>query len=341
MSEFASLITDWQLHHGRHHLPWQGTRDPYRIWVSEIMLQQTQVITVLDYYPRFMTRFPTVQALASAEEEDVLALWSGLGYYSRARHLHQAARQMAETGVPRTPEGWQALPGVGRSTAAAILVFAYGDRHPILDGNVKRVLARAFACEGFPGSPGVERELWTLAESLLPEDRLEPYIQGLMDLGATICTRRRPQCPVCPVQSLCRAFAMDAIGRYPAARPARPVRERTFRMLLLRHEGRLFMERRGSGGIWGGLWSFPEMGMEGSPEHFVREQWGLEGVVSKRHPPLQHVLTHRRFVIHPVEMEVRTEGGGPSRWCSPEDALDLALPAPVRHLVEHLSVRRD
>ena len=161
MSEFASLITDWQLHHGRHQLPWQGTRDPYRIWVSEIMLQQTQVITVLNYYPRFMKRFPTVQALASAEEADVLALWSGLGYYSRARHLHRAARQVAGAGFPLTLAGWQALPGVGRSTAAAILVFAYGDRHPILDGNVKRVLARVFACEGFRA-----RLMWSVSSGL-------------------------------------------------------------------------------------------------------------------------------------------------------------------------------
>ncbi len=341
MSEFASLITDWQLHHGRHLLPWQGTRDPYRIWVSEIMLQQTQVVTVLDYYPRFMARFPTVQALASADEEDVLALWSGLGYYSRARHMHRAARQMAETGLPRTLEGWQALPGVGRSTASAILVFAYGDRHPILDGNVKRVLARVFACEGFPGAPRVERELWALAETLLPENRLEPYIQGLMDMGATVCTRHRPQCQACPVRSLCRAFAMEAVERFPAPRPARSVRERRFRMLLLRHEGRLFMERREPGGIWGGLWSFPEMDMEGSPEHFVFAQWGVEGVVKKQHPPVCHTLTHRRFMIHPVEMEVKAKGQRLSQWRSPTDALDLALPAPVRHLVERLSGRGD
>jgi len=280
---FAHRLIAWQRRSGRHALPWQKTRDPYRIWVSEIMLQQTQVQTVLGYYARFIERFPDVSTLADAEPDEVLALWSGLGYYSRARNLHACARLvMSRHGgaFPDDAPALEALPGIGRSTAAAIAAFAWGRREAILDGNVKRVLCRVFGIEGFPGGRAVEQRLWNLASGLLPVadehkadehksgDRqaddlhdaggIEAYTQGLMDLGATVCLRARPRCELCPMNGRCEARRQDRVAELPTRRPARPVDVRHAELVLLRAGARVLLERRPPRGIWGGLWSLPE-----------------------------------------------------------------------------------
>jgi len=257
-------------------LPWQQTRDPYRIWVSEIMLQQTQVQTVLAYYVRFIERFPDVSTLADAQPDEVLALWSGLGYYSRARNLHACARLvMSRHGgaFPDNAPALEALPGIGRSTAAAIAAFAWGRREAILDGNVKRVLCRVFGIEGFPGERAVEQRLWTLASGLLSgvddsaEDSaddsadsggIEAYTQGLMDLGATVCLRARPRCEQCPMSGRCEARRQDRVAELPTRRPARAVGVRFAELVLLRADARVLLERRPPRGLWGGLWSLPE-----------------------------------------------------------------------------------
>ena len=243
-------------------MPWQQTRDPYRIWVSEIMLQQTQVKTVLAYYERFLERFPDVLTLARAEPDEVLALWSGLGYYSRARNLHACAREVVSrhAGVfPDNAPALEALPGIGRSSAAAILAFAWGRREAILDGNVKRVLCRVFGIEGFPGERAVEQRLWSLASSLLPATGgIEAYTQGLMDLGATVCLRARARCELCPMSERCEARRQARVADLPTRRPARAVEVRFADMVLVRADTRVLLERRPPRGIWGGLWSLPE-----------------------------------------------------------------------------------
>jgi len=275
---FAHRLIAWQHRSGRHALPWQQTRDPYRIWVSEIMLQQTQVQTVLAYYARFIERFPDVSTLAGAESDEVLALWSGLGYYSRARNLHACARLvMSRHGgaFPDNAPALEALPGIGRSTAAAIAAFAWGRREAILDGNVKRVLCRVFGIEGFPGERAVEQRLWNLAAGLLPvldepgagdcqagdspdAGGIEAYTQGLMDLGATVCLRARPRCELCPMSGRCEARRQDRVAELPTRRPARTVDVRHAELVLLCADARVLLERRPPRGIWGGLWSLPE-----------------------------------------------------------------------------------
>ena len=253
MSSFATKVVRWQARHGRHDLPWQRTRDAYRVWLSEVMLQQTQVATVIPYYRRFIARFPNVKSLAKATLDDVLTLWSGMGYYTRARNLHAAAREIVASHrgrFPRTRESLESLPGLGRSTAAAIAVFAFGAREAILDGNVKRVLARCFAVRGFPGDKRVEKRLWALAESELPAKNVEAYTQGLMDLGAQVCTRSRPACDRCPVSASCKARAQGKEETYPQARPrrARPVKKTS--MLVLLRDGEVLLERRPPTGVW-------------------------------------------------------------------------------------------
>ncbi len=254
MNDFAKRLIAWHRRHGRHDLPWQRTRDPYRIWLSEIMLQQTQVDTVIPYYRRFLARFPDAGSLARASLEDVLRLWAGLGYYSRARNLHRTARAIRDEHGGTFPEqriALQSLPGIGRSTAAAIAAFAFGAREAILDGNVKRVLARHFAVSGLPGNTALENTLWTLAASLVPERAVETYTQALMDLGATVCTRSLPGCEHCPLAWSCVAFARGRVAAYPTPRPRRTTPVRSVAMLLLLREGKILLEKRPPSGIWG------------------------------------------------------------------------------------------
>ncbi len=340
MSDFARAVIAWQARHGRHDLPWQGTRDAYRIWLSEIMLQQTQVATVIPYYQRFVERFPDVAALAAAAEEEVLRLWSGLGYYSRARNLHRAARLVMERhgGVfPRHRAEIEALPGIGRSTAAAIAGFAFGARAAILDGNVKRVLARHFAVAGFPGDRAVEQELWQLAESLLPGDEIGPYIQGLMDLGATVCTTRAPGCERCPVQASCRAFGEDRVDQLPAPRPRKAVPQRSTGMLLLLKDGDVLLQKRPPTGVWGGLWSLPEIDVQADVARVARLQYGCEIGAVEHLGRLRHAFTHFTLDITPIVARVSAAQPRAAQpgllWLALAEASDAAVPTPVRRLL--------
>jgi A/G-specific adenine glycosylase len=343
---FAPALIAWQQRHGRHDLPWQNTCDPHAVWLSEIMLQQTQVATVIPYYRRFLERFPTVTALAAATEDDVLALWSGLGYYSRGRNLHRAARIIVtEHGgrFPGTLEALMTLPGIGRSTAAAIFVFAFGGRAAILDGNVKRVLARLRGIEGYPGDPAVAARLWRDAEALLPGNNLVAYTQGLMDLGATVCTRRNPRCNVCPVSTLCVALASDRVSALPTPKPRKTLPQRCTLMLVLQRAGEILLEKRPPAGIWGGLWCFPEEDADTDPVAACARRFGAKVLPEAMLPMIAHGFTHFRLDILPQPVVVKrwppqAEETG-RLWISPEDALQVALPAPVRGIVERLIAR--
>ena len=345
MTVFASRIIAWQRDHGRHDLPWQGTRDPYRIWLSEVMLQQTQVATVVPYYQRFLARFPDLRALARAPLDDVLAVWSGLGYYSRARSLHRAACLIVETHggeFPRTHDEVLRLPGVGRSTAAAILAFSRGERRAILDGNVKRVLARAFAVRGYPGDRQVEKELWQRAEALLPEQGIEAYTQGLMDLGARICTRTKPKCLLCPIAPDCAAHAERREEAYPTPRPAKVLPERETLMLVFLDRGSVLLEKRPPTGVWGGLWSLPEADTAADPDALCRDRFGMPPARVERLDPIRHGFTHFRLTIHPVAVWLssttpRVEESD-AMWLRPEDAGQVALPAPLKPLLASLHI---
>ena len=330
MPDFAQKLIPWQRRHGRHGLPWQGTRDPYRIWLSEVMLQQTQVAAVIPYYERFLARFPDFAALAVASEDEVLRLWSGLGYYARGRNLLRAAQEVARAGrFPDTFEEIQALPGVGPSTAAAIAAFAFGRRAAILDGNVKRVLARRFGIEG-------DKAQWALAEKLLPARGVETYTQALMDLGATVCTRTRPACERCPVAKECVARLENRIGELPAARKRKPLPLKRATWLVLLHKGSVLLERRPGTGIWGGLWVFPEGEEEGASAYCERN-FSCRIARTQRLPLIEHGFTHFRLNIQPIRCNVRKllpRAEAPGRiWLDVGDAARAAVPAPVRKLL--------
>jgi A/G-specific adenine glycosylase len=338
---FGDRVVAWQRKHGRHDLPWQNTRDAYRIWLSEIMLQQTQVSAVIGYYERFLLRFPDLVALARAPEDDVLASWAGLGYYARARNLHRAARIVVEQygGVfPSDHASLRALPGIGRSTASAICAFAYGSRTAILDGNVKRVLARHFGVEGFPGERRVEQHLWSLSEQLVPERDIEAYTQGLMDLGARVCARSAPACQACPLAATCVARREQRTNQLPAPRPAKVLPQRETTMLVLWRQGEVLLEKRPAPGIWGGLWCFPELGEAGiEQECLARFAVTLGGTA--RLGNIEHGFTHFRLRIKPVLAHARNAPSleQPGRlWLTPADALGAAIPVPVRRILQGL-----
>ncbi len=342
-ARFARAVIAWQRRHGRHDLPWQNTRDAYRIWLSEIMLQQTQVSAVVPYYLRFLERFPTVQALAAADDDSVMQLWAGLGYYSRARNLHRAAQRIvSEHGgrFPETREAIESLPGIGRSTAAAIAAFAFGQREAILDGNVKRVLARYFAVPGYPGERAVENELWALAESVLPNEDIEAYTQGLMDLGATLCVRSRPLCAQCPVQGECQALAQDRVAAFPAARPRKPLPHRVTTMLVLRQGDEVLLEKRPAPGIWGGLWCFPEIEAGADLRRLCAERFGCDALSVRRLAPIAHGFTHYSLDIMPLLVDVRRSIDRVAQagmvWLTLGDAHGAALPVPAKKIVRGL-----
>ena len=346
MSAFARSLIRWQVRHGRHDLPWQSTRDPYRVWLSEVMLQQTQVATVIPYYERFLARFPDVKSLAGAPLDEVLALWSGLGYYSRARNLHAAAQVVVEsygTRFPRTREALAALPGVGRSTAAAIAVFAFGKREAILDGNVKRVLARQFAVRGYPGEKRIENRLWKLAESQLPARNIERYTQALMDLGAGVCTRKQPACASCPLRMSCEAHARGKAEAYPEPRPRRVVPRKKTSMLLLLCEGEVLLEKRPPAGVWGGLWCLPEMPVGADPREYCGRRFGARLAHAERLPVLRHGFTHFSLQVTPVVCRLHgaaTSASEPGQvWLPLEEAAKAAIPALVRKLLLALKRR--
>ena len=341
----AARLVTWQRTHGRHGLPWQDTRDAYRIWLSEIMLQQTQVATVIPYYQRFLGEFPSVRALAAAPVERVLEHWSGLGYYRRAHHLHAAAKIVVDQFAgefPRDAQSLAGLPGIGRSTAAAIAIFASGARLAILDGNVKRVLARHRGIAGFPGAAQVEAQLWNAADALLPARDIETYTQALMDLGAAVCTRTRPSCAACPVANDCVAFNENRVAELPSPRPRKTLPHRDLRVLLIEHGGEILFERRPPMGIWGGLWSLPELPLDADVRATVKARFAADVTVRDNLPTIAHGFTHFSLTLHPQHVTARA---WPSRaeapgtiWLTPADARGAALPAPIKKLMRTLEM---
>lgn len=349
---FGPTLVAWQRAHGRHALPWQqvgdardAKPDAYGVWVAEIMLQQTQVAAVIPFYRRFLERFSDVNALADATLDEVMRHWSGLGYYSRARNLHAAARRVVrEWGgeFPGDPAVLESLPGVGRSTAAAIAVFGFGRRAAILDGNVKRVLARVFAVEGVPSDGATTRRMWSLAGELLPARDIEPYTQGLMDLGATICTPRNPSCLSCPFRADCLAHRQGRVAELPHRARRKAIPERRVAMLLITRGHEVLLERRPPSGIWGGLWSLPETGPVDDLEELRPRIEGYGEVLSiSSEPGFTHGFTH--FVLHadvaharvrePLHATRLASSSDSLRWVAEVDALDLGLPAPIRTLL--------
>jgi len=346
MSAFAKKIIAWQLREGRHGLPWQRTKDAYRVWLSEIMLQQTQVATVIPYFERFLERFPDVVSLAEAPEDDVMQLWAGLGYYARARNLHRAAKQVVELHGGQFPDDFEsihALPGVGRSTAAAISAFAFGQRKAILDGNVKRVFARHFGVEGDVKSKPVEDQLWLVAEKQLPKSDIESYTQGLMDLGATLCKRTQPSCLLCPVGKTCVAFKQGRADELPGKGRRKKVPHRETRMLVILHKEDVLLEKRPPTGIWGGLWCLPEATVEKDAVDVLAKKHRLKGRVVRELDRVEHGFTHYSLTIFPVELAVAKVDLAAMKpglmWVSIHEATSAAVPAPVKRILEVLRQR--
>lgn len=339
MPTFAEVVIAWQKVYGRHNLPWQYGHHPYTVWLAEIMLQQTQVNTVIPYYQRFVRRFPDIDSLARAPLDDVLALWSGLGYYSRARNLHRAAGLVMEKhqGVfPNRCDLIAQLPGIGRSTAAAIAVFAFGQRAAILDGNVKRVFARHFGVAGYPGETETKTQLWQLAEEKLPDNGptadIKAYTQGLMDLGALVCTRRKPLCGACPLRQSCTAYREDRVESLPAPKPRKRLPEKQTDFMIYTLGRTVLLQRRPAKGVWGGLWCFPEQ-----PVVIGGGEMHEQAVQIVSLPRIAHTFTHFKLWITP-QLITLTEAPAASdarmTWVKPEAALELAIPAPVRKLIQ-------
>jgi A/G-specific adenine glycosylase len=340
-NDFPSQLIAWQHTFGRHGLPWQSG-DAYRVWLSEIMLQQTQVATVIPYFNKFIASFPNVMALAAASEEQVLAHWSGLGYYARGRNLHKAARIIAEKYAGEFPRDFEQiieLPGIGRSTAAAICALAYHQRYAILDGNVKRVLARYCGIEGWAGDKKVEATLWQQAEALLPQQEVAVYTQALMDMGATVCTRSKPKCALCPVQADCLALQTERVTTLPTPRPRKSVPEKHATFLLLMHGNEILLEKRPGSGIWGGLWCPPQFEDERAAQAWFMQN-GMNASEGEKLATFTHTFTHFKLHITPLKIQLarkplRASQPG-SVWLNIEEALSAAIPTPVRTLLEKI-----
>ncbi|MBI3560980.1 MAG: A/G-specific adenine glycosylase [Gammaproteobacteria bacterium] len=342
-TDFSTAILTWYDQHGRHDLPWQSPRTAYRVWVSEIMLQQTQVNTVIPYFQRFVQRFETVATLAAAPLDEVLHLWSGLGYYARARNLHKAAQTIMTQhhgAFPADITALMELPGIGRSTAAAILAQSFEQRQAILDGNVKRVLCRYHAVEGWPGQPPVEARLWRWAEQYTPAQRLADYTQAIMDLGATLCTRSAPRCGDCPLASHCQARALGHPTAFPHPKPRKTLPRKSTRMLLLSPDNRhVLLQQRPPAGIWGGLWSLPECPTDSDPVAWCHHHWQMRVQYTATLPTLKHSFSHYHLDIEPIAAQVINPAEGVMDnaqfiWyntCQPDAR---GLPAPVQTLLD-------
>jgi A/G-specific adenine glycosylase len=341
---FSQQVLAWFALYGRKHLPWQLDKNPYRVWVSEIMLQQTQVATVIPYYERFMARFPDVHSLASASQDDVLQLWTGLGYYARGRNLHKCAQIITtqHQGIfPNSVDELEQLPGIGRSTAGAIISLALNQRATILDGNVKRVLARFHAIDGWPAKKDVSNKLWAVANEHTPEKDFAGYTQAMMDLGATICTRSKPKCVDCPLQHDCSGFSQGTPENYPGKKPKKINPVKTIQFLILQNEkGDVLLEQRPSLGIWGGLWSFPELENAEDPINFCKENVGKPVEwVSK--PSFRHTFSHYHLDITPVYISIEQVNrqiaeNNQQQWFTREQLKTLGLPAPIKKLLDSL-----
>ena len=338
--ELAPQLLNWFDQHGRHDLPWQQPRSAYRVWLSEVMLQQTQVATVIPYFQRFVGQFPDVQSLATAQQDDVLALWAGLGYYARARNLHKAAQLVVSQHggeFPRSVEELEALPGIGRSTAGAISAQAYGVRAAILDGNVKRVLARMYAVSGWPGESAVAKTLWQHAETLTPDERLADYTQAIMDLGATLCTRTKPRCLLCPWQSQCAASESGLQENYPGKKPKKVRPQKAVQMLVVLNErGELLLQKRPPTGIWGGLWCLPETEVSIAPDE-AAEQLGLQAEFLRALPVVPHAFSHYDLDIEPKQLSLKAVAvvqEADQQWAPLQQPSQWpGLPAPVKKLL--------
>lgn len=336
---FSQTLLQWHSVHGRHDLPWQHKRSLYRVWVSEIMLQQTQVATVMPFYQRFMARFPTIRTLADAEQDEVLHLWTGLGYYARARNLHKAAQIIRDEYADQFPENFDevlALPGIGRSTAGAILAQALNKRHAILDGNVKRVLTRLYAIEGWPGKKEIENQLWEIAESLTPDEQLTDYTQAIMDLGATVCARK-PDCTVCPFNDHCAACQQGNMTDYPTSKKRKTLPVKTTTMLVLQNEaGEILLHQRPASGIWGSLWSLPEFQQNtlDNLSIWCESELGLSINLPEVQTAFRHTFSHFHLDILPVVAQAKALANRVMEadnrvWYNTQQPETLGLPAPV------------
>ena len=341
--DFAPRLLRWFDVNGRHDLPWQHPRTPYRVWLSEIMLQQTQVKTVIPYFERFVAALPTLPALAAAPRDDVMALWSGLGYYARARNLQAAAQRCVDLhdgDLPSDIDALTALPGIGRSTAAAILSQAWGDRHAILDGNVKRVLTRLHGIDGYPGTPAVEKQLWTLAESHLPPARMADYTQAQMDLGATLCTRSDPACMLCPLQDDCVARRDGRIAELPTPKPGKVVPQKHACVLWLENtRGEILLQRRPPSGIWAALWTLPQADDAVALQQWFEQQSHDDFTAAESLPAIDHAFSHYKLRLQPlrlrgIALRERVGDNDDLRWVRRGEFAALGIPAPIRKLLE-------
>ncbi len=338
MQIFSYRLIDWQGKHGRHHLPWQLNRTPYRVWLSEIMLQQTQVASVIPYFERFVARFPEVSSLAQATTEDVLALWSGLGYYSRARYLHRAAQMVvAQFGgeFPLNSQLLQQLPGVGASTAAAIASFCAGERVAIFDGNVQRVLSRHAGIALYPETRPARAQLYALAENLLPQAEDMPvYSQAIMDLGATICTRNQPDCHHCPVSADCVARCENRVHMLPGKKSRPVVAKVSVWLVRFQYQHRAWLERRPDRGIWGGMWCLPWLEAEPDGNGLCQQKWGVPALRVSQGKPFTHLLTHRHLSITPlsIELAVPPQQEHEGWWAEENEWQQAGIPVPVRKI---------
>lgn len=342
---FAIALLHWWDEHGRKNLPWQRSATPYRVWLSEIMLQQTRVETVIDYFNRFWLCFPSLESLAAASLEEVLQLWSGLGYYARARNLHRTAQQLVEHYQGRFPDDVETLcrlPGIGRSTAGAIMALGMDRFAVILDGNVKRVLCRYFAVSGWPGAAAVNRQLWQLATSLTPQQRVGDYTQAVMDLGATVCGRK-PRCDRCPLHSGCQALVQEAVTRYPTPKPRRALPTKAVQMLLLLDQHQVLLQQQPTIGLWGGLWILPQIGADQDPVQWCQEQLYMTVCLLDSWPVFRHSFSHYHLLIRPCILSCRridAVAEGNYQWLDLDQPAVPAIPAPVQRLLQQLKSHR-
>jgi A/G-specific adenine glycosylase len=344
-SDFSKRVLDWFALHGRKHLPWQQNINPYRVWVSEIMLQQTQVNTVIPYFQHFMEQLPSTESLAQASEDQVLHLWTGLGYYSRARNLHKAAKQICQQldgSFPQTVEQLCELPGIGRSTAGAIASIAFSQAAAILDGNVKRVLARYHAVAGWPGQSATAKQLWGYAEQHTPTKNTAEYSQAMMDLGATLCTRSKPRCEQCPLLDNCQAYQLGDPSRYPGKKPKKTLPVKATQMLIIENpDGKILLEKRPPSGIWGGLWGFPEISLDIDPAQHCLQLLGSKVNSTDKWAVFRHTFSHYHLDISPIKLSLSRQ---PTQvmeekrqlWYNVQQPQQLGLSTPVKRLLSKL-----